>query len=184
MKAFNINNYLGQTRGWWAIFIVGILLILGGFAYWFWPAAGFAVASQIFGWLLVLTGVVQLCVAAGPDHAKAWGWWLAGGIIDLFVGFMLVRSVVLSEAVLPYFLAFLFMYWGIEAFIGAAYNRSNKTWWLGLINGILLFIIGLFFLEAGYVSDMWMTSFLASIAFIYWGFTISMAAYQMRPIDK
>lgn len=180
MNAFNIN-YFGKTRAWWVILIIGILLILGGFAYWFWPAAGYAVASQIFGWLLVLTGIVQLCVASGPDHAKAWGWWLAGGVIDLFVGFMLVRSVILSELVFPYFLAFVFMYWGIEAFIRAAYGRGNKTWWLGIINGILLFIIGLFFLEAGYLSNMWMVSFLSSIAFIFWGFTVSMTAYQMRP---
>ena len=86
-------SYLGTTRLWWLVLVVGILLVLGGFAYWFWPAAGYAVASQIFGWLLVLAGIVQLCVAAGPNHAKGWGWWIAGGVIDMFIGFMLVRSI-------------------------------------------------------------------------------------------
>lgn len=184
MKSINVNYYFGQTRAWWVVVVVGILLVLSGFAYWFWPVAGFAVASQIFGWLLILTGIVQLCVASGPDHAKQWGWWLAGGVIDLFVGFMLVRSVLLSELVLPYFLAFLFMYWGIEAFISAGYNRRRKYWWLSIINGILLLVIGFFFLEAGYVSDMWMVSFLTSIAFIYWGFTVSIAGYAMKPLKQ
>ena len=64
-----------------------------------------AVASQIFGWLLILAGVVQLCVSAGVNRPRGWGWWLAGGVIDMFVGFLLVRSVVLSEIVFPYFLA-------------------------------------------------------------------------------
>ncbi len=181
MKAFNFS-YLGTSRAWWVVLSVGILMVICGFAYWFWPVSGYAIASQIFGWLLILTGIVQLCVATGPDHAKAWGWWLAGGIIDMFIGFMLVRSILLSEEVFPYFLAFVFIFWGIEALIGACYRR-NKYWWLGIINGILLCLIGFFFLEAGWVSDMLMVSFLTSIAFIYWGFTIAIASYELRPVE-
>ena len=113
-------------------------------------------------------------------HPEAGGWWIAGGIIDMFVGFMLVRSIILSEAVFPYFLAFVFLYWGIEAFVGAA-RRHNRYWWLGIINGILLAVIGFFFLEAGWTSDMYMVSFLASIAFIYWGFTVAITAYDLKP---
>lgn len=165
------------TRLWWLIVCVGVLLVLGGFTYWLWPVAGFAVASQIFGWLLILAGVVGLCVAAGPNHPNGWGWWLAGGVINMFVGFMLVRSIILSEAVLPFFLAFVFIYWGIVSFV----NTNGHLWWLRLINGILLCIIGYLFLEAGWVSNMWMVSFLASIAFIYWGFTLCTTGCALRP---
>lgn len=181
MKTLNLRN-VESTRFWWAILVVGILLVLGGFAYWFWPVAGFAVASQIFGWLIILAGIVQLCVAVGPDHAKQWGWWLAGGVLDIFIGFMLVRSVILSEAVIPYFLAFIFIFWGLEAFVRCA--RGGKLWWLRLINGILLCLIGYFFLESGWLSDMWMVSFLTSIAFIYWGFTLAVSAYELRPVAE
>ncbi len=180
MKALNVN-YFGTTRWWWAILVVGILLILGGFAYWFWPVAGYAVASQIFGWLLILAGIVQLCVAAGPDSPKGWGWWIAGGIINMFIGFLLVRSILLSEMVFPYFIGFLFIFWGIEAMVSSSYGKGGRYWWLNIVNGILLCLIGFFFLEAGYLTDMWMVSFLTSIAFIYWGFTIALSAYAMRP---
>ena len=61
MKAINFS-YLGQSRYWWAVLLVGILLVIGGFTYWFFPEAGYAIASQIFGWLLILAGIVQLCV--------------------------------------------------------------------------------------------------------------------------
>ncbi len=176
-----INNYWGKSKYWWIILIVGVLMVISGFAYWFWPVAGFAVASQIFGWMLVLAGIVQLCVASGPDHARGWGWWLAGGIINLFVGFMLVRSVILSEMVFPYFLAIIFLFWGISAIVSSVSQRARKYWWLYLINGILLMIIGFFFVEAGWYQNMLMTSFLTSLAFIYWGFSISMLSYDMRP---
>ncbi len=180
MKAKTLN-YFGTTRYWWVILLVGILLVLGGFAYWFWPVAGYAVASQIFGWLLILAGIVQLCVSSGPNRGSGWGWWLAGGVLDIFIGFMLVRSIILSEVVLPYFLAIIFIFWGIESFVGSAARQRNRYWWIGLINGILLCLIGFFFLEAGFISDMLMVSFLTSIAFIYWGFTVAIAAYEMKP---
>ncbi len=31
---------------------------------------------------------------------------------------------------------------------------------------------------------MLMVSFLTSVAFIYWGFTLAMASYEMRPVRK
>lgn len=179
MKALNYS-YLGQSRAWWIVLIVGILLVIGGFTYWFFPEAGYAIASQIFGWLLILAGIVWLCVSAGENRPRGWGWWLAGGVINIFIGFMLVRSIILSEIVFPYFLAFVFIFWGIEALIRAS-SRGGKYWWLGIINGILMCLIGFFFLEAGWVQNMMMVSFLTSIAFIYWGFTVAMIAYEMRP---
>ncbi|MBJ2183443.1 MAG: DUF308 domain-containing protein [Muribaculaceae bacterium] len=180
MKALNVSNY-GTTRGWWAVLIVGILMVIGGFAYWFWPEAGYAVASQIFGWLLILAGCVQLSVSASGRARRGWGWWLAGGVIDIFIGFVLVRNVFLSEMVFPYFLAFLFLFWGVEALVDSCGSPERKGRWLGIVNGVLLCLIGFFFMEAGWVSNMFMVSFLVSIAFIYWGFTIAIAAYELRP---
>ncbi len=177
-------NYWGRTRYWWIVLVVGILMVFCGFAYWFWPVAGYAVASQLFGWLLIIAGVVQLCVSAGNERPRGWGWWLVGGIIDMFIGFMLVRSVVLSEAVFPYFIAIVFLFWGMSYIFSSIGSRNKRYWWLYLINGVLLMTIGFFFLEAGWVQDMEMTSFLASLAFIYWGFSLSMLSYDMRPIEK
>lgn len=173
-------NYFPQSRIWWLVMTIGILLIIGGLAYWFWPVAGYAVASVLFGWLLIVTGMVQLCVAVGQNHPRGWGWWLAGGVIDMFVGFMLVRNVILAEAVFPYFMAFIFIYWGLESFISSV-QGARRYWWLAIINGILMCLIGYFFIEGGISSTIFMSSFLVSIAFIYWGFTIAMASCEMKP---
>ncbi len=180
MKALQLN-YWGHTRVWWLVLLVGVLMIIGGFAYWFWPAWGYAVTSQLFGWLLVMVGVVQLCVASGRHRPRRWGWWIAGGVIDIFVGFLLVRSVILSEILLPYFLSFIFLYWGFESIVGAIAARQRRFWWVSLVNGILLLFIGYFFLEAGWVQNMFMISSLTSLAFIYWGFTLALTACDMRP---
>ena len=174
-------NFLGYSKSWWLVLLAGILMVICGFAYWFWPSAGFAIASQIFGWVLTLVGIVQLIVAAGPRYPKGWGWWIAGGMIDMFIGFLMVRSIMLSEMVFPYFLALIFLYWGITMIISSVNGHKGKYWWLYLVNGILLMLIGFFFIEAGWVQNMMMVSFLTSLAFIYWGFSICMVAYDIKP---
>ena len=159
-------NFWGSSKYWWVVLVLGILMVLGGFAYWFWPEIGYA---------------VQLCVSSGRNRPKGWGWWLTGGVIDLFIGFMLVRSVILSELVFPYFIAIVFILWGISTLFAAVSQRRRSLWWLYIINGILMLVIGFLFIESGYIQDMMMTSFLVAIAFIYWGFTIAMVSYDMRP---
>ena len=86
--------------------------------------------------------------------------------------------------VFPYFIAFIFLYWGISAICGAVQQSGRRYWWLYLINGILLMLIGFFFIEAGWVQDMAMTSFLTSLAFIYWGFSLAMLSYDMKPVYR
>ncbi|MDE6086495.1 MAG: DUF308 domain-containing protein [Muribaculaceae bacterium] len=174
-------NYLGSSRLWWLLIILGVLLVIGGFAYWLWPVAGYAVASVIFGWMLVATGVVQLCVTASNDRPRGWGWWLAGGIINTFVGFMLVTNIFLAEAVLPYFLAFVFFYAGLLALSHAFGRKGHGIWWLSLINGILLIILGGIFCGGSYYQEMTLVTFLAALAFIYWGFTLCTLGYDLKP---
>lgn len=170
-----------QTRYWWVLLVVGIAMIFCGFAYWFWPFVGYVVASQMFGWLLVAVGVVQVVVSSSPGRNRGWAWWLIGGIIDIFIGFMLVRSVVLSEIVFPYFIAMVFLYWGVSAICNAVMQGGRRYWWLYLINGVLLIVFGFFFIEAGWVQDVEMSSLLTALAFIYWGFSLAMVSYDIKP---
>lgn len=178
------TSFWGQSKLWWLVMIVGILMVIAGFTYWFFPAMGYAVASVLFGWMLIAAGIVQLCASAGVNRPRGWGWWLAGGVIDMFIGFMLVRSVTLAEAVFPYFIAIVFVFWGIGALVSAVTSTQRGYWWLQLINGILLLTIGYFFFEAGYLQNMINVSFLTSLAFIYWGFTLAMGAYDLKPIKE
>ncbi|MCM1292831.1 MAG: DUF308 domain-containing protein [Bacteroides sp.] len=181
MKTANLN-YWGSTRYWWIMLIVGIAVMLGGFAYFLWPVIGYPVASMVFGWLLVLCGIVALIVSVGKDRPRGWGWWLACGIINTFVGFMLVRNVILSEVVFPYFIAIILATWGIGAIFSSVSQRGRKYWWLYLINGILLLVVAFLLMESNFIEDMMMVSLLTSIAFIYWGFCLSMVSLDMRPI--
>ncbi len=174
-------NYWGQTKAWWAVLLIGLAMIICGFVYWFMPIVGYVIASQLFGWMLIVAGVVQLIVSTNSTNSQGRGWWLVGGVIDIFIGFMLVRSIILSEMVFPFFIAFIFIYWGISALISAVNSRQGKYWWLQLINGVLMLVIAFFFLESGYMQNILTVSLLTSLAFIYWGMSIAMASFDMKP---
>lgn len=181
MSTHNLNYIICQSKMWWAVMIVGVLMVLSGFAYWLWPIIGYVVASQLFGWMLIAVGVVYLVVSAGNNRPRYWGWWLAGGVIDIFVGFVLIRNVIVSGLAFGYFIAVVFIYWGIMAFVNAVAQSGMKYWWIKLLNAILMLIIGYFFIEAGYLQDMFMASMLVSLAFIYWGLTLMAMSMEMKP---
>lgn len=177
-------TFWGKSKYWWVILIVGILVILSGFFYWLQPAIGYAVASVLFGWLLIALGCVQVAVGGSQKKIPGKAWWVIGGFIDMTVGFFLVRSIILAETVFPYFLAIIFIYWGVVSLISAFSNSRGERWWLSLINGILMLILGYMFIESGWVEDMVSVNFLVSIAFIYWGFTLCILSYEIKLIGS
>ena len=102
----------------------------------------------------------------------------------MFIGFMLVRNVLLAESVFPYFIALIFAFWGINALCNGVAASGSKYWWMYLVNGVLMLVISYFFIEAGWIQNMEMVSFLTSLAFFYWGFTVSALAYEIKPGNR
>ena len=102
-----VISFWGKSRYWWALLVIGVLLIPCGVWLVASPAAGYAALSSLLGWALILLGVLELVIASDTGrHTHGWGWWIAGGILDILIGFLLVGNLVLSEIVLPYFFAF------------------------------------------------------------------------------
>lgn len=183
MGTMNLKR-LCQSRYWWTVMLVGIMMIVCGMVYWLLPVQGYIVAAILFGWMLIGTGVVQLVISTGKNRPKGWGWWLIGGILNIFIGFMLVDRVELAELMLPYFLAIIFIYWGVMYIIESILLRPYKYWWIKLLNGLLMMFIGFFFIGAGYLEDMVMVSTLVALAFIYWGITLVSTSFELKPVKE
>ena len=146
--------FWGKTKYWWTLIVVGLLMIPCGLWLWTQPALGYEVLSMLLGWLLILFGIVQLIVSSNvKQKVKGWGWWLAGGIIDILIGFILVGNLSFSETILPFFFAFIFLYKGISNLTSAFYLFStHKYWWVYLINAVLLLVLGFLFLAMPFMA--------------------------------
>ena len=178
-------NFWGKTKYWWVIMLAGIILIPCGLWLLFQPIIGYAVISLLFGWGLILTGVVQLVVAGNVEkRVHGWGWWLAGGIIDIFIGFVLISNLALTEMTLPFFFAFIFLFKGISNIVSSFTMTSTYNyWWLYLVNGIFMLIISFLFFFSPF-SASYTILFLCSFVFIYWGISLIVFSNDLKPIKK
>ena len=177
-------NFWGKTKYWWRIMLVGILLIPAGLWLLLQPVMGYAVISMLLGWGLILFGVVQLTVSGDIEkRGQGWGWWLAGGIFDIFIGFLLISNLALSELTLPYFFAFIFLFKGLSNIISAfSMTSAYKYWWLYLINGIIMLLISFLFFFTPFTAA-YSIVFLCSFVFVYWGVALIIFSYDVKP-DK
>lgn len=174
--------FWGKTKYWWALIVVGLLMIPCGLWLWSQPTLGYEVLSMLLGWMLILFGIVQLIVSNNVKRkVRGWGWWLAGGIIDMLIGFILVGNLSFSEAVLPFFFAIIFLYKGISNLTSAfAMTSTHRYWWVYLINGVLLLVLGFLFLSMPFMATFSIV-FLCATAFLYWGITLILFGYSLRP---
>lgn len=175
-------NFWGKTKYWWAVMVLGIAIIMAGLWMLLMPAMGYAVISMLLGWGLLLFGVIQLIVSGDVEHrGHGWGWWLAGGIFDIFIGFLLISNLVLSELTLPYFFAFIFLFRAVSNIVSSvAITKTHKYWWVYLLNGILMLMISLMFFYAPYTSA-YVIVFLCAFVFVYWGTSLVIFSRDLKP---
>ena len=174
--------FWGKTHYWWILLLPGIILIPCGGWFLFSPTVGYFTVTTILLWMLILIGITQLIMAFNTSRKlHGWGWWLAGGIIDVFIGFVMLSNIGFSAMILPYFFAFVFLYKGVGNLISAFVSMSHRsTWWLYLINGLLLLILSTLFFMSPF-SAMIAIDFLIGTAFIYWGISLIFGAMDLRP---
>jgi uncharacterized membrane protein HdeD (DUF308 family) len=80
----------GMDGGMKALNIIlgALVAVLGGFAIWMGPAFGLVAAAFMVGFAWMLEGVAML-VQLPPEGR---GWWIAGGVISIIAGLVIVWS--------------------------------------------------------------------------------------------
>ncbi|MGL4493006.1 MAG: HdeD family acid-resistance protein [Tannerellaceae bacterium] len=178
----SVLNFWGKSSYWWLYLILGAMLVLSGFWVMWQPALGYETVAILFGWSLLAVGISQIAIAASVKRAMSgWGWWIAGGIIDIMIGLFLLFDLGYTEAVLPYIFGFIFLFKGISNFVSSLMMVGKyKYWWLYLINGILLLVLSWMFLMAP-ASAVFTIVFMAAFLYMYWGFSLMAYSFDLKP---
>lgn len=104
------------VRYWWLLLAGGVILFLIGVVVFAFPVQSYVGMAVLFGWLILLTGVVETIVAVRNTHyVTGRGWMLAWGVIEIVLGLILVFNVALSSATLPVVLGFWLLMRGFSA---------------------------------------------------------------------
>lgn len=134
------------VRLWWLLLIVGVALLAAGVLVFVYPARSYMGLAHLFGWLIFGAGILEVILSSSSRHfVTGRGWMLAGGIIEIVLGLILIFHTALSAATLPLFLGFWLM---MRAFstIGLGGDMrvmeiSGSGW--TIVSGILLLICSL-----------------------------------------
>ncbi|MDR1203177.1 MAG: DUF308 domain-containing protein [Tannerellaceae bacterium] len=185
MKSFIEKNGFA-IKYWWLSLVLGVLFII--FAIWLLmnPLTSYAALSILFSAFMLINGMFEIAFAiSNKDSISSWGWYLAGGIVDLLIGVILIASPELSMAVLPFILAFWLMFRGVSG-IGNTidlrrYGARNWGWYLFIAILAILCSIGIIWIPAaGALGFVFMTAY----AFMIFGIFRIVVAFELKKLHK
>lgn len=129
------------AKWWWAWLVVGILWIVASIVILQFRQASITLVGLIVGIMFLAAGLQEFAMAA---LSGGWRWlWAIFGVIFLIGGIYALVNPVQTFLAIADLLGFLFalvgIFWVVEAFATMA---ANPLWWLGLISGFLMIILG------------------------------------------
>jgi uncharacterized membrane protein HdeD (DUF308 family) len=154
---------------YWCLYVVrGVLAILFGLAAFFWPGITLRALVMLFGFFVLLQGLVLLFAAFG-SKAISTNWWigLLEGIVSVLLGLMAFVWPGITAIILLFIIAAWAFFSGVIEFMAAVQLRRviSGEWVLGL-TGILSITIALLLVAqpgAGAVAVTWLIGLYAFI---------------------
>lgn len=144
-----LENSKRMVKYWWLLLLTGIALFVLGILIFIFPTQSYIGMSVVFGWVILISGIFQVVLSAVNRHfVTGRGWMLAGGIIEIVIGLILIFNTALSAASLPIFLGFWLMFRGFSAIgLGGDMNAMEipGSGWT-MTSGILLLLCSLWIL--------------------------------------
>ncbi len=180
----DVREYAGAvSRLWWLSLVTGILWFFIAIVILQMDSASVATVGVIVGAMFLFTGLQQFVISAAVE---GWKWlWILFGVLFVLAGLWALFNPGATTAALADSLGFLFLlvaiFWVIEAF---ATRGSNDLWWLGLLSGIIMFVLafwvaGQFFFERVYILLVF-----AGIWALLQGVSDVIRAFQLKRLGK
>ena len=185
MKSF-IDTINFGVKNWWVSLLLGLLYILIAICLMFTPLASYVALSVLFSVSMFVSGTLEILFAVtNRKNISSWGWYLAGGIIDMILGFYLIAYPLLSMEVIPFIIAFWLMFRGFSS-VGYAmdlkrYGTKDWGWYIAL--GILAVICSLIILWQPAVGAIYAV-YMISFAFLIIGFFRIMLSFELKNLHK
>lgn len=171
------------SRLWWLSLVTGILWFFIAIVILQMNGASVATVGVIVGAMFLFTGLQQFVIST---VVEGWKWlWIVFGVLFVLAGLWALFNPGATTAALADSLGFLFLlvaiFWVIEAF---ATRAENDLWWLGLISGLIMFVLA--FWVAGQFMFEWVYILLvfAGIWAMLQGVTDVIRAFQLKRLGK
>jgi uncharacterized membrane protein HdeD (DUF308 family) len=170
-------------RNWGWFLVLGIsLVVLGVFAI-SWSLLATIASVLLFGWLLVISGVLEV---ASSIWARRWtGFFLhlLAGVLDVVVGLLIVTHPVAAAAALTLLLAAFFLVSGAYR-IATAVALRFPNWGWALLGGVVTVLLGAMLWGEWPETALWFIGLCVCIELLFRGWTWVMFALTVRGLPK
>ena len=141
-----ISKVSGTIKNWWVFLILGVLLLIS--AYWMFstPIESFIGLATFFSALIFVSGLFSVFFAiTNKEDIDNFGLYLASGILDVIVGFILLKYPGMTIVLFSLFIGFWLLFRGFNmisvSFKIKAIGDSGWVWIL--VFGILIVIFAM-----------------------------------------
>jgi uncharacterized membrane protein HdeD (DUF308 family) len=170
----------GHFRGW--IIFAGItMLVLGTLAIIYDVTATIATVV-LFGWLLMLAGVMQTVHAFQVRTWSGFFLYLLDGILRATVGTLLVVYPDSGALTLTLVLSFYFIAGGLFKTIGSAILRFPSWGWT-VASGLVSVALGVMLAMQWPTSGLWFIGFAVGLDLILYGWALLMFATAIKSLS-
>ena len=125
---------------WWLFLVDGIISLVIGFLALSWRHETLTALAIFLGIWLLVVGVVQFASAFAAIRER----WLyaVAGFLTAAVGVVTIVWPHITLFVIAMLLAWTLLVWGIIYIVASLMSREVPHWWIGLIKGIVLILLG------------------------------------------
>ncbi len=178
LLAFDLENLHHKWRWFLALGIV--LIVLGIIALSVMPAATLATVL-ILGWLMVFSGVAE---AIHAFQVRGWGGMfvhLAGGILGVLIGLLIVTHPVAGALAWTLLLASFFTVISLFRMVSAI-RLKFPNWKWTVFDGAITLLLGILLWAAWPWSGLWFLGLTVGISLLLRGWSNVMLALAVRSI--
>lgn len=168
----------------WVLFLCeGIALLVLGMLAIVLPVLASLAATVLFGWLLLLSGVIGLIATWRARHAPGLWWSLLSAVLGIAAGVLLLgwpaQGLFSLTAVL---IVFLFLEGLLSIFYALEHRRgvSGRWGWM-LASGLVDLVLGAILVAGLPGSAAWALGLLIGVNMIFGGWALILMALAARP---
>ena len=174
------GDSVGNVRGW-VIFAGITMLVLGTLAIAYDVTATLA-SVFVFGWLLLLAGVMQIVHAFQVRSWSGFFLYLLDGIIRATVGTLLVAYPGSGAVTLTLMLSVYFVVGGLFKTFGSIVLQF-PSWGWSVASGLVSVVLGVMLAMQWPLSGLWFIGFAVGLDLVLYGWALVMFAAAIKKLS-
>lgn len=164
---------------WWLLVVLGLLLVLAGIAALTVPFLASVAAAFMFGWILILGGVLHGVHAFRTRRRGSLLLGLLIAVLYVIAGIYLLAYPLVGVATLTLVLGWLLVVNGVLKLAAGWSLRGSDRVWMA-INGILTLILGIVIVASWPQTALWVIGLFLGVDLFLTGITLIAAGFALR----